>query len=111
MADYQAHRAQFEQNGIAVYALSTDDAQHAQEMVERHGLSFPVLYGVDGPATAAAWGAHYEERRNIIHATSFILQPSRRIANATYSTGPAGRLVAEDALRVVAFLKKQAAKR
>ena len=35
--------AQFEENEIAVHAVSTDDATHAAEMVARHGLTFPVL--------------------------------------------------------------------
>ena len=109
MADFQSRLGDLEQNGISVYFLSTDDEEHAREMVDKHNLTFPVLYGVDGPSTAQSWGSYYEERRNILHATGFILHPDRTIASATYSTGAVGRLVAEDALNNVLFHKKQAA--
>ena len=108
MADYQFHLGLLEQGGISVYALSTDDLEHAKSTVDKIGVTFPVLYGVDGPALAAAWGGYYEQRRNILHATSFILRPDRSIASATYSTGPVGRLLATDAARIVAFYRKQA---
>ena len=109
MADYQFHQGILEQAGVAVFALSTDPLEKASETVAKAGATFPVLYGVDGPKTAAAWGSYYEERRNILHATCFVLRPDRTIASATYSTGPVGRLVATDAVRIVNFYRKQAA--
>ena len=108
MADYQFHLGLLEQGGISVYALSTDDLEHAKSTVDKIGVTFPVLYGVDGPALAAAWGGYYEQRRNILHATSFILRPERTIASATYSTGPVGRVTPVEAARIVAFYRKQA---
>jgi peroxiredoxin len=98
-----------EQAGASVFALSTDDLAHAQEVVTRTGAAYPVLYGVNGPELAATWGAYYEQRRNILHATAFILRPDGVIASATYATGPVGRLSAEEAVRMVLFLRKQAA--
>jgi len=110
LAEYQFHLGILEQAGISVFALSTDDLEHAKDTVYRAGATFPVLYGVDGPKVAATWGSFYEERRNILHATSFVLRPDRVIASATYSTGPVGRLLATDAVRIVNFYKRQAAK-
>ena len=95
--------------GVSVFALSTDDLAHAQETVGKAGVTYPVLYGVDGPALSRAWGAYYEERRKILHATSFLLRPEGSIASATYSTGPVGRLSATEAIRMTLFLRKQAA--
>ncbi len=109
MADFQSKLAEFGQNDIAVFALSTDSEEHAREVVDQHGLAFPVLYGIDGRATSAAWGSYYEERRGILHATGFVLFPDHRIASATYSTGPVGRLTAQDALGHIAFQKKKMA--
>ena len=60
MADYQFHLGMLEQAGVSVFALSTDDLAHAQETVTKAGVTFPVLYGVDGPKLAAQWGAFYE---------------------------------------------------
>lgn len=109
LADFQFHAGILEQAGVSVYALSTDDLEHTQRtLAAAGGVKFPVLYGMDGPALAAAWGAYYEERRNILHATGFVLRPDHTIASATYSTGPVGRLVATDAARIVNFYRKQA---
>jgi peroxiredoxin len=109
LAEYQFHAGILEQNGISTYALSTDPIEKAQETVQRAGAAYPVLYGMDGRALAQTWGGYYEERRNILHATAFVLRPDRTIASATYSTGPVGRLLATDAARIVAFYRKQAA--
>jgi peroxiredoxin len=111
LAEYQFHLGMLEAAGISVAALSTDDLEHAKDTVYRAGVTFPVLYGVNGPELARAWGSFYEERRNILHATAFVLRPDRVIASATYSTGPVGRLLATDAARIVAFYKRQAAKK
>ena len=109
MADFQAHLGELTENEIAVYALSTDPEEKAQEMINAHGLTFPVLYGVDGVKTSQAWGSYYEEERKILHATAFVLSPDHGIASATYSTGPVGRLSAKDALAFIAFNKKKMA--
>ncbi len=107
MADFQGKAADFEQNGIGLYALSTDDQEHAREMADKHGLTFPVLYGVDGRELSRTWGAYYEENRGILHATAYILRPEHTIASATYSTGPVGRLTPGEALGIIQFYKSK----
>lgn len=104
-----ARIGELEAADIPVYFLSTDPLEKAKPMVEKHGATFPVIYGVDGPKTAELLGAYHEERRNILHATGFILNPEKNILSVTTSSGPVGRLTVEDILRVVAFYKKQAA--
>ena len=94
---------------IAVYFLSTDTLEEAKATVDKHGATFPVLYGMDGPKTAELLGAYYEQRRNIIQPTGFLLSPEKKILYLTISNGPVGRMTVEDILRVVAFNKKQAA--
>jgi peroxiredoxin len=104
-----ARAKEIEDLGISLYALSTDPLEEAKATVEKNGLSFPVLYGMDGPKTAEVLGAYYEERRNIIQPTNFIIGPDRKIISVTLSSGPVGRLSAEDVIRIVGFYKKQAA--
>ena len=70
-------------------------------------LTFPVLYGVDGPVTAETLGCWYEEKRNIVQPAAFILDPQRQLLSVTYSSGPIGRLRAEDALKIIGFYAKQ----
>jgi len=57
-----------------------------------------------------AVGAFYEERRQILQATGFLVRPDRMIAVAQYSSGPIGRLVWQDVLALVQFYKRQAAR-
>ena len=87
--------------------MSTDPLDKAQGTVEKLGLTFPVLYGVDGPATADTLTCWYEEKRNIIQPAAFIIDPERNILNVTYSSGPIGRLQIKDALGLVGFYAKQ----
>lgn len=107
MADYQSNLEDLEKRGICVYALSTDSEEHARATVEKLGVTFPVLHGVDGLALSKAWGSYYEERRAILHATGFIVGPDTTILSATYSTGPVGRLRAVDALGFITFHKSR----
>lgn len=101
---------EFEKNEISIYALSTDDQEHAKEIVDKHNLTFPVMYGVNRVAIVETWGSYSEEKRNILHATNFILNPEKKIAVASYSTGPVGRIEPQDALNTIAFIKNMMAK-
>jgi len=56
--------------------------------------------------TAAALGAFYEERRNILQSTGFVVKPDRTIVVSQYSSGPIGRLIWQDVLGLVQFYKK-----
>jgi peroxiredoxin len=79
----------------------------AQGTVDKLKLSFPILYGVDGPTTADILGCWYEEKRNIVQPAAFIVDPQRKLLSVTYSSGPIGRLRAQDALGVIGFYSKQ----
>src|ERR1700741_43332 len=43
--------------GIRIVALSVDDKETTTELVAKHKLTFPVGYGADAEAVAAATGA------------------------------------------------------
>ena len=107
MADFQAHHDAFTAQNISIYAVSTDALDKAQGTVDKLKLTFPVLYGVDGPKTAEILGCWYEEKRNILQPAAFIIDPQRQLLNVTYSSGPIGRLRAQDALGVIGFYAKQ----
>jgi len=92
---------------VSIYALSTDPLEKAQSTVDKLKLTFPVLYGVDGPKTAEILGCWYEEKRHILQPAAFIMDPQRNLLNVTYSSGPIGRLRAQDALGLVGFYAKQ----
>ena len=107
MADYQTNRQAFEQEKVRLLALSADPLDKAKETVEQLKLDFPVGYGLEIPRDADKIGAFWEDRRKIIHATNFVLDPKGKVVDASYSNGPIGRIVAADALSHIQFFKKR----
>ena len=106
MAAFERAQPKLAEEGITVVAASTDPADKARETVSEHSLTFPVGYGLPMRETAAALGAFYEERRNILQATGFVMKPDKTIVVSQYSSGPIGRLVWQDILGLVQFYKK-----
>lgn len=107
MADYQTNRASLEEENISVIALSVDELDKAKETVDELKLDFPVAYGMEVPRDADRIGAFWEERRKIFHATNFLLDGEGKVMDASYATGPVGRITAEDVIRRVKFSKRQ----
>ena len=104
MAGYEAINAQFDEAGISILAASVDPLDKATEVQQE--LSFPIAYGVtrDQADTIGAW---WEERRQIIQPSEFILDGDGKVLSATYSTGPVGRMDAGDAPKLVQFLESK----
>ncbi len=86
-----------------------DTEEQARGTIDECGLNFPVGYGLDNKRISALTGCFYEERRQILHGTGYVLKPDGTVAVAVYSTGPIGRLVWQDVLGMVQFFKKMAA--
>ena len=89
-------------------ALSTDSLEKARETVEQDGLGFPVAWGLRIPRDADRVGALYETKRNVIQPSEFLLGPDRSVLHATYSSGPIGRIAADDVVKLVGFLEARA---
>ena len=104
MAGFQKHKAELDAAGVAVAAASVDPLDKAQEVAAEVG--FPVGYGVTR-AAADALGAFWEERRQIIQPSQFVLGPGDKIVACTYSDGPLGRIDAGDVVKLVAFLESR----
>ena len=106
MAAFERAQAKLAEEGITVVAASTDSLEKAKETVTEHSLTFPVGYGLPMKEAAAALGAFYEERRNILQSTGFVIKPDKTIVVSQYSSGPIGRLVWQDILGLIQFYKK-----
>lgn len=106
MADFEKNLGEFTARGVAVIGLSVDPLEEARKTVERAHLTFPVAYGIDGPAFASQTGAFYDATKGYLQATGFLLQPGGMVAQAVYSTGPVGRYVAADVLGLIDYLSK-----
>lgn len=91
---------------MKVVAASVDTEEDAKKTMAECGIDFPVGYGADGKALSALTGCFYEERRQILHSTGYVLRPDSTIAVGVYSTGPIGRLVWQDVLGLVQFSKQ-----
>jgi peroxiredoxin len=94
--------------GISVVALSVDGKAETQALVEKHRLNFPVGYGADADAVAAATGAYVNDRPRHLQSTGFVLDPNGKVITAVYSSGAIGRLVVDDVIGFVRYVKSKA---
>ncbi len=72
-------------------------------------LGFPVAYGMtrsDGDAMGSWW----EERRDHIQPSEFVLTGSGKVMMSTYSNSPVGRMDPAETLTLIQFLNAQRAK-
>lgn len=93
--------------GIRVVAMSVDDEATTAATIEKFKLSFPVGHSVDPDHVAAITGAYTNSAPRYLQTTGFVLAPDGTILNAVYSSGPIGRLVAEDVIGMVTYLKSK----
>ena len=88
-------------------AASVDSEENAQKTLDDCGINFPLGYGLDMKAVSALTGAFYEDRRQILHGTGWVLRPDGTIAVGVYSSGAIGRLVWQDVVALVQFTKSK----
>ena len=87
-------------------ALSADDREAAREMTDEEDLDFPVLYDLDVKDIRDRYGIYiHENERTHLQPAQFILDPEGKVELASYSSGPVGRLDAEEALEEVRALR------
>jgi peroxiredoxin len=93
-------------NGIRVAALSVDDREAAAALVEKHKLTFPVGYGADARAVAELTGAFVNPDPAYLQSTDFVLDPAGNVVVSVYSSGAIGRLVPDDVVGLVGYLRE-----
>jgi peroxiredoxin len=81
--------------GAKVVALSVDDQATTVELIDKHGLTFPVGHSADARAVAEVTGA-------------FVLDPNGRVVVSVYSSGAIGRLVPDDVVGLIRYLREHA---
>jgi peroxiredoxin len=92
-----------------VVALSVDDESTTQALIAKHGLNFPVGYRADAEAIAEATGAFVNPDPIYLQSTGFVLDPGGRVVVSVYSSGAIGRLVPEDVVGLIRYLRDHAA--
>jgi peroxiredoxin len=92
--------------GIRVTALSVDGEAATADLAAKHGLTFPVGYGADAPAVAALTGAFVNPDPVFLQSTGFVLNPAGNVVVSVYSSGAIGRLVPDDVIGLVGYLRE-----
>jgi peroxiredoxin len=101
---FSEQREVLEKSGARVIAATAEPLEKAREVALK--VAFPVAWGVTR-AQADELGCWWEERRQIVQPSNFVLDGAGKVLSATYSTGPIGRLEAADAVRFIQFQEKQ----
>ena len=106
---FQRAKEQLAEVGARVVALSVDDEAATAELIARHGLEFGVGYGADARALAEATGAFVNDDPLFVQSTGFVLNPAGQVVVGVYSTGAIGRLVPDDVIGLIRYLRAHAA--
>lgn len=103
---FERAHAQLAEVDAGVVALSVDDEATTAELVAKHKLTFPVGFGADAAAVAAATGAFVDPDRGFLQSTGFVLDPSGKVVVSVYSSGAIGRLVPDDVVGLVRYIRE-----
>jgi len=92
-----------------VAALSADDAAATAELIAKHGLTFAVGHSADARAIADLTGAFVNPDPVYLQSTGFVLDPAGNVVVSVYSSGAIGRLVPEDVIGLVRYVRQHTA--
>jgi peroxiredoxin len=92
--------------GIRVAALSVDDEATTAALIGKHSLTFPVGFGADARAVAGLTGAFVNPDPVYLQSTGFVLGPAGQVAVSVYSSGAIGRLVPDDVIGLVRYVRE-----
>jgi peroxiredoxin len=95
--------------GARIAALSVDDEATTRDLIAKHGLTFPVGHSADARAISLATGAFVNQDPLYLQSSGFVLDPAGRVLVSVYSSGAIGRLVPEDVIGLIRYVRGQAA--
>ena len=107
MEGYEERRAALAEQGVSIIAGTVDSEVDTIKVAEP--LGFPVADGMtreDGELVRAWW----DERRDHIQPSEFVLSKSGSVMMSTYSNSPIGRMDSAEALTLITFLNSRRAK-
>ncbi|HEY3609376.1 MAG TPA: peroxiredoxin family protein [Pseudonocardiaceae bacterium] len=106
---FQRARNALAEVGATVVALSVDDEATTQALVDKLSLSFPVGHSADAGEIAEVTGAFVNESPRYLQSTGFVLDASGGVLVSVYSSGAIGRLVPEDVVGLIGYLREHTA--
>ena len=104
MVGFANIKDQLDEKGVSVVAASVDPLDKAKEVADE--VNFPIGFGVT-KSIADSIGAWWEERRQIIQPSEFLLNSENKVMISSYSDGPLGRFDAQDVIKLINFYEKQ----
>ncbi|GHJ54571.1 peroxiredoxin [Nonomuraea sp. TT08I-71] len=90
---------------VRVAALSVDDEPTTKALVDKYHLAFPVGHSADAGHIAMVTGAYVNDEPRHLQSTGFVLAPDGTVLTAVYSSGAIGRLVPDDVVGLVRYLR------
>ena len=105
---FQRSLDRFADMDTLVIALSVDDEAATRDLIAKHGLQFPVGHSADARAIATTTGAFVNNDPMYLQSTGFVLDPRGRVVVSVYSSGAIGRLVPEDVIGLIRYLREHA---
>ncbi|SEH53350.1 Peroxiredoxin [Mycolicibacterium rutilum] len=91
---------------VAVVALSVDDEATTADLIAKHRLTFPIGHSADAAALAELTGAFVNADPVFLQSTGFVLDPQGKVVISVYSSGAIGRLVPEDVVALVRYIRQ-----
>ena len=91
--------------GVKVAVLSVDDEQTSTGLVDKLHLSFPVGHSADADQIADQIGCYVNDDPHYLQSTGFVIAPDATVLTAVYSSGAIGRLMPEDVVGLVTYLR------
>jgi peroxiredoxin len=105
---FQRAQARLAELDARVIAISVDDAATTRGLIEKHSLTFPVGHSADAAGIAHATGAFVNPDPVYLQSTGFVLDPDGRVLVSVYSSGAIGRLVPEDVVGLIRYVREHA---
>jgi peroxiredoxin len=109
MRAFQRAAGSLAETGVRVAALSVDDESTTADLIAKYGLTFPVGHSADARAVADLTGAFVNPDPVYLQSTGFVVDPAGKVVVSVYSSGAIGRLVPEDVVGLVRYLRQHAA--
>lgn len=103
---FQRAQGKLAEAGIRVAALSVDDAATTDQLASKLEISFPLGHSADAREIAELTGAFVNPNPVYLQSTGFVLDPEGKVVVSVYSSGAIGRLVPDDVLGLVRYLKE-----
>jgi len=90
--------------GVRIIAISVDDEEKSGEIASE--VSFPVAHSISRDQTDTI-GSWWDDNRNFVQPSEFILDDQGKVIFASYSSGPLARLDPGDVIKMVNFYESK----